>query len=502
MPQQEQQLPLVLLVAAGRAARHHRLAVAEHERRAERRTRTTPRPQRRGEPLLQPAHLQPAAEREAQLRNGGRALQPAAAGRSRDDVAPPVHHVDVAGVAAGHAVRPYRGFAGARILRNGPANHVGTQVGREPRRLTRRAAGAQRRVGTVADQRGPRTGVLGGQQRGTRNVGVAVPRLAVGERELQRLGLRVDALQARRVVNTRVVERVQDGQRLEQHRALTPEAGLGDRVPVPVQRDRCLPGGRPAGQVVAGDQPGVRTSAGVTERQPAERVDRLGDETLPPGAAGRLDLRLPVRTGGPSGVDEAAQRVRVRRVGDHLPRRGRAAVAEPEARGGRPVVGEQRPDPRDGLPGRADQRVAGGGVADRRLQHLGERAGAVVAQQQQPGVDGARHHGGERSGTGDEVQAERPEVRDGGGGRSRALAAQHPRCEVGRGGEDRRHLTGRAVEVRLHDVQHEPGGDSGVEGVAAAFQHTHRGLAGQPVRGRDHAERAAQRRPGGERHRR
>jgi hypothetical protein len=52
--------------------------------------------------------------------------------------------------------------------------------------------------------------------------------------------------------------------------------------------------------------------------------------------------------------------------------------------------------------------------------------------------------------------------------------------------------------VRLDDVQHEAGGDGGVERVPAVLQHSHRGLRGQPVRAGDHAEGAPQRGPGGE----
>src|SRR5262249_59083221 len=60
------------------------------------------------------------------------------------------------------------------------------------------------------------------------------------------------------------------------------------------------------------------------------------------------------------------------------------------------------------------------------------------------------------------------------------------------------YLTARAVEVRLHDLQHEACGGRRVEGVAARFQDRQAGRGGQPVRGRDHAERPRELWPGGE----
>ena len=56
--------------------------------------------QRGRQSLVEPEHLGPAAEAEAELGDGRRALQPATARRRRDHVAPAVDDVDVAGVAA------------------------------------------------------------------------------------------------------------------------------------------------------------------------------------------------------------------------------------------------------------------------------------------------------------------------------------------------------------------------------------------------------------------
>ena len=111
-----------------------------------------------GRPGLQPGHLQPGAEREAQLGDDRVGLQPAAAGRGRDHVAPAVDDVEVAGVAAGGAVRgdgrlarPRRPAAGASVrARRWRRRGAGSRGGRG-RRGCRGAA----RAGPVADERAP-----------------------------------------------------------------------------------------------------------------------------------------------------------------------------------------------------------------------------------------------------------------------------------------------------------------------------------------------------------
>jgi hypothetical protein len=53
-----------------------------------------------------------------------------------------------------------------------------------------------------------------------------------------------------------------------------------------------------------------------------------------------------------------------------------------------------------------------------------------------------------------------------------ALAPQH-----------QRHLAAGPVQVRLDHLQHEAAGHGGIEGIAAALQHAHGGLRGEPVGG-------------------
>ena len=153
----------------------------------ERGARAAPGRQRGRQPLLQPEHLHPAAEAEAELGDGRRALQPAAARGRRDHVAPAVDDVDVAGVAAGHArparrsARPWsrrrRGLRGARARGRTPASRGSRPSGRARAQLERRRA---RRPGR------PRSAAYAGESSVVeRDVGaVAVPGLAVGEGEL------------------------------------------------------------------------------------------------------------------------------------------------------------------------------------------------------------------------------------------------------------------------------------------------------------------------------
>src|SRR6185295_652361 len=86
-----------------------------------------------------------------------------------------------------------------------------------------------------------------------------------------------------------------------------------------------------------------------------------------------------------------------------------------------------------------------------------------------------------------------------GGGRD-TLAAQGDRLALVDREEDRGDLAAGAVQVRLDDLEREPGRDGGVEGVAAALEHRQAGGGRVPVRGRDHAERAAQLGAGREAH--
>ena len=176
----------------------------------------------------------------------------------------------------------------------------------------------------------------------------AVERLAVGERELRALDDGVDAL-ARR--HRREVEAGQQRELLEHHRALSPRAGLADRVAVVVERDRRLERRLPARHVVAAQQP-------VLGRE--EVVDRLRDPAAVEGVAGGVDARLARVSPGARQPPEAL---------------GQRAVAEQPARlGDRQVdVGRARPLAAQQLLDAADRRhdprhhgIAVARVGDRR----------------------------------------------------------------------------------------------------------------------------------------
>jgi hypothetical protein len=146
---------------------------------------------------------------------------------------------------------------------------------------------------------------------------------------------------------------------------------------------------------------------------------------------------------------------------------------------------DRRPDP-------LVQREAVLGVADGELEDVADAPGPELAQEQQPGSECPRHAGGEHAGSRHELVPELPEALDRRRGGSDALPAEHERLAALVGPEHGRDLSTGTVEMRLDDLQDEPGRDRCIEGVAAPLEHPHPGLRGEPVRGRDHPEGAAQ----------
>ena len=137
MAEEDVERPLLLLVAAGRSPGEPRLAVAEREARRQGRARPCTRAERRRQPFFEPEHLRAGSQRPAERRNDGGAVQPAAARRGGDHVAPAVDDVEVHRVAA-------RGLTGAGRL---PAS---TSAGSRP------MPGLVGRRSVVADQRAAR----------------------------------------------------------------------------------------------------------------------------------------------------------------------------------------------------------------------------------------------------------------------------------------------------------------------------------------------------------
>ena len=230
---------------------------------------------------------------------------------------------------------------------------------------------------------------------------------------------------------------------------------------MPVQGDRRLVRRRPAGQVLPGQKSGMRTTGVVHHRIPGEPVDRLGDESGVPGGQCRIDLRLPggsARCVEQSAVGRGENRIAEKSAGG---RRGTVGGEPGGGRGG-PVGAEVLGDRGDGRGHPGKERVTGLGVLDGVAEDGVQRLGAVVAQQRQPGAEGAGDGGGEEAGAGHEIEAELLEGLDrrAGGGdpltgqddgpagpaRARPLPARR---------EEDGDLSAGAVEVRLDDLEGE-----------------------------------------------
>ena len=294
------------------------------------------------------------------------------------------------------------------------------------------------------------------------------------------------------------VEALEQRELLQRHRALAPRR-LADRVVAVVVGERRLDAGLPLRHVLAGEHALVRRAADVHHLlRAAELVDRLGDEALRPDLARLLDLRDAVAAGALGFLQHARIGRGERLVGEHHALLGHLAAGQIHRGRGRPVLAEQLRDRGDGGAGALDQRMAVLRVGDRGGQHVGERHGAVVAQQQHPGVEHAGDAGGEQAGARHHVEALALVVRDGGAGRRRALAADDLRLAALHVIEDDRHVAARAVQVRLDHLQREGGGAGGVERVAALLQRRHADGGGDPVRRGDDAERALDLGPRGE----
>ena len=242
-----------------------------------------------------------------------------------------------------------------------------------------------------------------------------------------------------------------------------------------------------------------RTRA-VHHRGAAVLLDRLSDKTRVEGSRRGLDLFLPAprrRLGlaheTPVGRGKIA-------IAKQVPWAGHATV---EIRGGRarPVLAKEWLDHREGVDDPRQQRVARLGIADRELQHVREPPRAVVAQEGHPSAEGAGHAGGDQAGPWDLREPHFADVRDGRMCRRRPLAGDHFRALARGVPQEDRHLAAETIEMRFDDLEHEPGGARRIEGVAAAIEHRHRALGGEPVRRADDTERALDLRPSGESHR-
>ncbi len=122
---EEFERPLILLIAPGRAERDPRLAFTEHESRAQGRPRPLAAFDAVGVIGIEIEHLRPRPQAEAQAVDDWRALQPASAWRTRDQVSVAISHRDVNRVAAHSSGRLGPGA--------GPVT-FGDSLGRAPRK--------------------------------------------------------------------------------------------------------------------------------------------------------------------------------------------------------------------------------------------------------------------------------------------------------------------------------------------------------------------------------
>ena len=212
-----------------------------------------------------------------------------------------------------------------------------------------------------------------------------------------------------------------------------------------------------------------------------------------------LDLGDAIAAGAFGLVKDPPIGCRQCRVGEQRARRRHRAVRQINRGRTRPMRAKHLGHHGDGRGGALDQRMAALRVADRRREDVGEPQRAVVAQDQHPGLERAGHAGGKEPGAGHEVEPFLAVMRNRCAGRRRPLAADHFGFAALHIVENHRHVAAGAVEMRLDHLQRERRRHGGVEGIAALLQRRHADRRGDPVRGRDDAERALDFWPRGER---
>ncbi|MCY1513454.1 hypothetical protein D9M68_479550 [compost metagenome] len=487
--QEEQQLPLLLLVAAGRAECQVGLAVAQRQRGRERGARPLARRQRAGQPLFQPEHLRARVQPETQFGDDGRGLEPSAGQRGRDHVAPAVDDVDVRGVAplgrsAHIGQRGLIGGAAGRgdlrqtLQRVHDTGHLRLEAGH--------AAGQEVLRRHFADQRAAFVVVGVGQQVLQRHVDegrIAVIGLAVGKGQLHGFRDPVHEFRAGRA-HAGQVHALEQRERLQEDRALAPRARLGHGVAVVVVGDRLVVAGGPARQVVRGDHAPVGGAALVHDVGAArEAFDLFGHEAPVERVARRLDLAFAVRARALGLLQHAGPGAGQRRIAEQLAGLRHLAARHVDLGRRRPVGFEKVLQAGDGIGNARHQRMAMLGVIDGGLQHVAHAHRAVVAQQQHPGVEGARDDRGQEPVARDQLQAFGAVTLQRGRGRRGALAAQDLDAAGARRIEHGGHFAGRPHQVGLDHLQHEGRRDAGVERIAAALQERHAGRASQPMGG-------------------
>src|SRR5437763_413236 len=202
---------------------------------------------------------------------------------------------------------------------------------RQPRLAAARAPRAQLGRRLLADEPVPLLRVARAQQIVQRHLeggGVAVPRLAVSERELRALDHDVDEVGALPPERTEL-ELGEQPELLQEDRPLAPRPGLEHPPAVVVQRDGRFDRRLPRRGVVAGQQPAVPLAGAVHRlRLRDERRDRVRDEAAVERVACGVDLPFAAAPARLPGRRRRAPRPGRRgRAGSALPRRGRSCAA-------------------------------------------------------------------------------------------------------------------------------------------------------------------------------
>jgi hypothetical protein len=230
----------------------------------------------------------------------------------------------------------------------------------------------------------------------------------------------------------------------------------------------------------------------------AEAIDGIRHKALRPGLACRIDLPFPIAAGELRFAYDPPIGLGHHPIGEQGAGPRHAAARQIDRRRSRPVLAKQLLDARDGRARALYQRMAFGRVEERRRQHIGKRHGAVVAQQQHPGLERPGHTGGEQAGARNQIEAEPTIVRHGGAGGRRALAANHLDLALTCIVHDHGDVAARAIEMRLGHLQREGGRHRGIERIAAALQRAHADRSRDPVGRGDRPERTVDLRPRGE----
>ena len=300
---------------------------------------------------------------------------------------------------------------------------------------------------------------------------VAVVALAIGERELDRLDQDVE--RPRRVVAERAGSPTARGGSAS---AAAPAPGTRTRRPRPRARGttceaRARPRPRtPPGRRTPSARPRGRGSrrCGARSRRCRTRRARRGSRRARPRARA---LASPA----------TISLIVVRELGLDQPR---APAQAPRRRAGAwpPTSASPRACPRSSGDVGRERRRAGSplGALEGGRRHLREGHRARAGERRAPGVRRGRHHGAEEPER-DLAVALRAEELRGGAARVRTDSGHLEGLAGARQVHEDRRDAGEADHVGVHDAQHEPGGHSGVDGVAALG----RGSAPRPARRAD-----------------